>query len=244
MQLDDMFSSECGSGPACPGAGPTDTERWIVQGPNVDPALHPELVVPGYERLVSIDPDVIHAIRNWKLMETVDELGAWIADHYDGDALKVETRDRYLVDSDEADFQSWQRGGPGPDRAAKQGWLDWLAAHPFRNLHVLDSRNLTDYLRFELEWCYPDNVAAGAQTRILDLSEVDLAPSLAELTDFHVAGGRAAVVGYSRDGQFLHAREVGRPARLIAAGDRLWEAAEDFTAWWARHPELHQRRAA
>jgi hypothetical protein len=244
MQLDDMFSSSCGSGPACPGAGPTDTERWIVQGPKVNPAEHPQLVVPSHEGLVEIDPEVIHAIRNWELMETVDELGAWIGNLYDGDALKVETRDRYLVDSDEADFQAWHRGDRGPDRAAKRGWLDWLAGHPFRNLHVLDSRRLTDYLRFELEWCYPDNVAAGAQTRILDRADVDLSPDLAQLTDFHVVGGQAAVVGYDRDGRFLHARQVERPGRLIAAADRLWNAAEDFTAWWARHPELHQRRAA
>lgn len=217
-----------------------------MQGSTVDPAQHPRAVVPAHESLVEVTPDVIDAIRRMPFMD-IDELGDWIIDHYDRDAFRLETRDRYLVDSDEADYQSYLAGAAGPDREAKAGWLDFLAdaaeqGRRWRYLHILDSRDMTDYLRFELEWCYTDNETAGADIRVLDLAEVEVPEYLRDLDDFYLVDGHAAVLSYDSSGRYLYALPVDDPTRLIVARDRLWDAAEDFSDWWARHPEHHRGR--
>lgn len=142
----------------------------------------------------------------------LDELGSWIIDNHERDVFRLETLDRYFVDSDEADFRAYLAGAPAPDRAAKRGWLDWLAAaaaegRTWRRVHIV-RLPLTDYVRFEAEWCYLDNSAAGEQIRFIDLSETDIDLDYLHLDDYYIVDGRAAVLGYDGEGRFLHARVV------------------------------------
>lgn len=241
MQIDKRLR-ECGSGPACPAAYSTDTARWLMQGPRIDAATRPEIVVPSHEGLVEVTPDVIDLIRRQPFMD-IEQLGAWIMDHHEHDAFRLERLSRYVVPSDEPDFDAFMRGEPGPDMDAKQGWLDWLATvaetgRTWRNVHIIDE--WTPYLAFEFAWCYPDNVAAGADVRIIDLTETEIDDDLRRLDDFYVVDGLAAVVGYDKAGYFLYALPVDRAERLIEARDRLWDAAIPFTEWWRTHPDRHR----
>lgn len=244
MQIDRMLK-ECGSGPACPAAYPTDTARWLMQGTKVSATTRPDLVVPSHESLVEVTPDVIDLIRRQPFMD-IEQLGGWIIDHHQRDAFRLERLSRYIVPSDEADFEAFMSGAPGPDMAAKQGWLDWLSSvresgRTWRNLRVVDG--WTDYLAFECGWCYPDNVSAGADVRILDLGETDVPAELLDVDDFYIVDGHAAVVAYDKDGNYLYALPLDNPGRLIEARDRLWDAATPFADWWAGHPERHRRTA-
>ena len=250
MEIDSKFSA-CGELPACPAAYQTDTAKVIMQGSKVDPASQPGVVVPAHEVLNVITPDVVDELRRQPFMN-IAQLGEWIMDNYSHGVFRLETLSRYRVGgSDEANFQRYVAGEAGPDRAGKQAWLDVLAdAHDrgctWRNLHVIDSREMADYVRFELEWCYPDTAAAGAEIRIFDRAEADFPDDLLDLDDYYLVDDQAAVLGYAKDGTYLYALPVKHPSRLFAARDRLWDAAVPFAEWWARHPEHHRahRRAA
>lgn len=242
MRIDKRLT-ECGSGPTCPAAYPTDTAKWVMQGGKISAHLRATLGVPDHEDAVEVTAAVIEQIRRQHHMD-LEELGSWIIDNHERDVFRLETLDRYFVDSDEADFRAYLAGAPAPDRAAKRGWLDWLAAaaaegRTWRRVHIV-RLPLTDYVRFEAEWCYLDNSAAGEQIRIIDLSETDIDLDYLHLDDYYIVDGRAAVLGYDGEGRFLHARVVDNPSRLIEARDTLWNAAEPFAQWWQRHPE-HRR---
>ena len=50
---------------------------------------------------------------------------------------------------------------------------------------------------------------------------------------------------YSDAGAFVGANVVNQdPAVFVALRDMMWAAAEPFSAWWARHGELHRSRQA
>jgi len=258
VQIDRKLS-DCGSSPVCPAAYPTDTATWVMQGKRSadSPARRAELQVPADEVLSLVTPDVIDQIRRQRFMDA-DQLGTWVLERWEpagADSFRAEFLDRYVVESDEADFRAYVNGEGGPDQETKAGWLDFLRSHTtpqvrdgasfaartWRVVHVVDSRALTPYLRFEIEWCYPDNIAAGADVRILDKAEVEVPTWLLDLDDFYIVDGHAVVLAYDRAGEYLHALELEKADRLASARDLLWEAATPFAAWWARHPE--SRRA-
>lgn len=213
-----------------------------MQGPIVDPASQPSIPVPSHEGLVEVTPEVIDAIRNQPFM-TIEQLGAWIVEHHESDSFRLQTRNRYIVPSDETDFQRYLDGAAAPDREAKQGWLNWLTevkrtGKAWRNLHIVDQ--WTPYMGFICEWCYIDNEEFGATNRILDLSETQVPQELLQFDDFYLVDGHAAVVAYDRAGHYLYALPVDKPDRLADARDLLWDAGTPFTEWWARHPEHHR----
>ena len=134
------------------------------------------------------------------------------------------------------------RGAQGPDLVRKQPWLDRLAADHRAGIvnhrvHLLRSP-LTDYLRYECEWGYAPNVAAGEDVRILDLSEREAAEGLVD-HDFWLVDDRHVIrMHYDQHGRFLGGEPVDTLlARYQRARDAAVAAAEPFGAWWARHPE-------
>lgn len=50
---------------------------------------------------------------------------------------------------------------------------------------------------------------------------------------------------YDGRGRFVnaHVADRGEVAAYVRTRDVAWAAAEPFVTWWARHPELHRRRA-
>lgn len=79
----------------------------------------------------------------------------------------------------------------------KSGGLDQLradtaAGRRWRRVHVLRFP-LNDYLRYECEWCYTHNVAAGEDARILDATETPTGAALLSVGDFFVTDGEHAV---------------------------------------------------
>jgi hypothetical protein len=168
--------------------------------------------------------------------------------------FRMETLPAYAVTSDGDDFTRWLAGEREPTWERKNRWLDVLRAEraagkASRRVRVL-SEQLTEYERYSCEWGYALNAPAGEDIRVLHRGEHHL-PVDGDLEDFWIVdGGEVVVMRYDSDGRFLHADVVpaSQPDREFYAylwiADRMWESAEPFLDWWARHPELHRQVAA
>jgi hypothetical protein len=189
----------------------------------------------------------------------LEELGVFMDTHMTGSAFRLEARQTYEVASDGTDYRRYLDGEPHWTPERKQPWLDHLAAERaagrYRHRVRIVERPVTPYTRYECEWGYVPNVAAGEDVRILDLGEHQL-PDVGLhldrdwwlLTDAEGVA-RVVVMNYDENNQFVDAVALTDP-RLVSGfevvRDLLWSAAEPFTDWWSRHGELHRegRRAA
>lgn len=174
------------------------------------------------------------------------ELGDYLFSNQEASPLRHETLTLYSVPSDGGDFDRYLAGESAPDPEVGAAWRDFLrskaqAGTPVRRVRVLYDRP-TPYLLFEMEWLYTQNVTAGEQITILDLTEV---PRPAELVDdeFWMLGGDDVVLMHYRpDGTFIAGETVdGAAAAMFAKSAQVALAAgRPFTEWWAEHPEYHR----
>ncbi len=89
-------------------------------------------------------------------------------------AFRLELRQVYTMPG-EADELRRFRAGEKPPADHHYGWLDTMAAaraagKTVRRVRVV-RRPLTDYIRYEFEWGFVYNVAAGEDIRVLDLTD-------------------------------------------------------------------------
>lgn len=169
-------------------------------------------------------------------------------DRFTHDAFRYETLTRYDVESDGGEFARYLAGEPGPDPAVTGPWGDWVRAQLARGAQVRRLRVLTevpgDYLRFEMDWFYTANGAAGEQIRVLDLTERARPHGVALYEFWMLDGERAVLMQYDKGGRFLHGvvADAATVKQVRRARDVAWDAAEPFPEWWARHPQY--RRAS
>lgn len=172
-------------------------------------------------------------------------LRAWIDDHHSFDLLRVQTLRHYAVGED---LDRYIRGEDGPEPKAKAAWLDRLrtltaAGRRWRIVHALETP-LSPYLRYACEWGYAQNVPAGQDIRILDMTGRDNAADIATVGDFYVADQQhVLLMHYADDGSFLGAEpitEKPRQAMLRVIADLAWQHAEPFAPWWNTHTEFHR----
>jgi hypothetical protein len=183
-------------------------------------------------------------------MLTAAQLGEYIDAHLTRSAFRLELLAAYDVASDGDDFDRYQRGEPGPSLDRKQPWLDRLtrerdAGIANQRVHVL-SRPLTPYLRYECEWGYVPNAAAGEDIRIIDVTEQPAPGGLVDHDFWLVDDEYALRMYYDDQGRFLGARHA--PPDLLGAYRHAKRvalaAAEPFGDWWTSHPEEWRRNAA
>lgn len=181
----------------------------------------------------------------------LDEVGLdEYTDHFERDAFRHEVLTRYDVPSDDGEFARYLAGEPGPNPAVWEPWGRWVRQQINRGAAVRRVRVLATtpgaYLRFEAEWGYVANTAAGEDIRILDLTERDRPDDVID-TEFWMLDGECAVLMHYDDlGRFLHGETVeGNAAgRIRRARDAAWDAAEPFLDWWAGHPQFHRSSQA
>ncbi len=179
-------------------------------------------------------------------------LGDFIDAHYRtrGDTLfRMETLPAYSVGSDGTDWERWQSGATEPTWARKQPWLDVLRTDQENGLSQsrvrVFSAELTDYELYACHFGYVYN-AQFEDIRVLRRGEHAAADDLIGHDYWIVADQHVVPMHYDAHGRFLGA-EVLQPAQLdsyLRDRERAWAEAEPFTAWWARHSELHRRMAA
>lgn len=242
MRVTRTLRNQCGSNLDCPRVLDTDDpDKVLIQGARVtDPEIITQYRVPDQETLIEVPRTLIPEIGGAPML-SLGELAEYIREHHARDLFRLETRGDYSSGSDAADFRRWLRGHHGPDLDAKRGWLDHLradldAGRAWRRVHIVRTP-LTEYLRYEMEWCYIPNSDAGEDIRVLDLTATGL--DLPDVGDFFVVDGTTAIrMHYADDSTFLGATVVNAvPETYVALRDLLWSAAEPFSAWWARHPQ-------
>lgn len=170
---------------------------------------------------------------------------------YPGDRLfRMECLPRYMASpGEESDFQRFLAGAEGPDMARKEQWLDILRAEQQRGLISwrvrVFSEAMTEYERYEAEWCYVHNAAAGEDISVLRDGEHEMPDSVIREDFWLVNDALLIPMLYDEHGRFLGADLVSDRTAIapyLRARDAADGAAEPFTTWWERHTEFHQRR--
>jgi hypothetical protein len=164
--------------------------------------------------------------------------------------FRLETLDRYEVPIDGSDMSVYLAGGDQPPNPEKLAWQEHLRAERAAGIwrhrvHLIDTTHgLNDYLRYECEWGYTATTAAGEDVRILDLPIGRRPSELTEIDhDFWLFDSEWVVrMHYNADATF-HGGEL-MPADTVpsyrAAREAAWTRAEEFTSWWAAHPQYHR----
>lgn len=176
------------------------------------------------------------------------ELGE-LLDQAQRELFRLEVLDYYDVATDGGDFARYVAGESGPDPARKEPWLARLREDAARGLHncrvhVVRSP-LREYLRYEMEWGYAPNSAAGEDIRILDLAETAGPAGLPDHDFWLMDHSTAVIMRYDPAGRFLGA-EVAPEARLGCyrdAAQAAWQASVPFAVYWAAHPEYQRANA-
>lgn len=170
-----------------------------------------------------------------------------------GDVLqRVERLPHYAVEHQTAEQAAWERPDGQPDLPGKQPWFDVLAGWQADGMTVQRARILSAELtpdeRRTCNWDYP-YTGRWEQIRVLHRGEHPI-PDVVE-HDYWIirpAAGPVAVVAmhYSPSGEFIGARPVEgiEQAPYLREWALAWAIGEPFDTWWARHGELHRRRAA
>lgn len=179
------------------------------------------------------------------------QLGELIRSQFTHSAFRLETLDRYDVGSDGGDVARYLRGEREPERERKDAWLARLRAERAagkirQRVHVVQGP-LSDYLRYECEWGYLPNVAAGENVAILDLAERPRPPELDVDYDFWLLDDRLAVrMHYDAGGQFVGADVLAETElpHYRSVRDAALLAAEPFSSYWSRHPQYHRANQA
>ena len=189
---------------------------------------------------VIVPPSLVLGVRE---VLTLDQLGEFVAKHHTRDLFRLETLPFYNAASDADDVRRYLRGEPAPTAEAKRPWLDRIRADVtsgrfWRRIHAV-TQPLSDYVRYECEWGYVPNSAAGEQIRIAELT-----PALTQIGDFFVLDGMHVVRSYyDETGRFVNAGVMGDSASaapFLAIAELLWNQATNFSAWWNTHPRYHR----
>jgi hypothetical protein len=176
------------------------------------------------------------------------QLGEYIDSRFTTTLFRLEVLDRYDVGTDGGDLARYLAGEPGPDMRRKGPWMDTIRAEVARGLHTYRVHvvrgPLTGYLKFEFEWGYKFNAAAGEHIRILDLTAQPRPPALVDEDFWLIGDSDAVLMRYDPAGRFLGAevaaaRDV---PKYQAAKAAAWEAAVPFDTWWDAHPQYHRDR--
>lgn len=164
--------------------------------------------------------------------------------------FRLETLAEYAVDSDGDDYRRWLAGDPDPLSERKQRWLDVLRREKAQGRTTARVRILsaqpTDYERYSCEFGYALNAEAGEDIRVLRHGEHPTPAGLIMRDFWLVDDDEVVVMHYDPSGRFRGAQVL--PSAEIKAylvtRDALWDAAEPFPTWWARHPQLHRKLLA
>ena len=133
-------------------------------------------------------------------------------DEFAASAFRLEVRQTYTMPTEQPNLELFLAGGkkPAEHNAAWRGRIEAIVASGRTVQRAKLVRHpLTDYLRYQLAWGIPGNVAAGEDYRMVDITENDW--GLPD-QDFWLFDGTTVVhLDYHADGTFAGAELVEYP---------------------------------
>ncbi|MFC1402424.1 MULTISPECIES: DUF6879 family protein [Streptacidiphilus] len=161
-------------------------------------------------------------------------------EEFEREAFRLETLDNYNIPRGSDDLRAFLAGEEQPESYRQSSWVTTVreattSGKRMYRVHVL-ARPLTDYLRFELDWGYHRNAAAGEEFFILDTT--DQPNPLMGVPDFWLFDDAIVnVMHYDETAAFTGSEILAddRTAEFIAYRDTALAQAEPFVDWWAKH---------
>jgi hypothetical protein len=163
----------------------------------------------------------------------LDEFGK-LFDTFKRAAFRLETLSFYSVDEDD-EAEAFRLFCSGQPQAPKdREWPKLVAAacaagKTMQRVRIVRPP-VTDYLRFELSWGYPDNIAAGEVIRILPVVG-ELPAGIMDYDYWLFDDGIAVAMDYDEHGRFIGPRLVPDPAPYCRCRDRAMAAAVPFAEY-------------
>lgn len=160
-----------------------------------------------------------------------EDLGALFSS-FRRSAFRLETLPEYRVPQDADLLTMFLNGRPQPAWHKERPWLATVAEacasrKVMQRVRVVRPP-LTDYLRFQLAWGYPTNVAAGEDIRILELGADDEPPGMVH-EDYWLFDDAIVVrLEYDEHGSFLRPVEVRDVAPYRRCRDAVMARAVRF----------------
>lgn len=128
-------------------------------------------------------------------------------DGFSRSAFRLECLPIYSVESEREQFDAYLRGDSSANTGNRQ-WVDYVSnriaeGKEIARVHIIP-RDLTDYLRFEIDWCYSCNANAGESVRFIFEDELPNELSPRKLADFWLFDDEAVLIQrYGDDGRWL-----------------------------------------
>jgi hypothetical protein len=151
-------------------------------------------------------------------------------------AFRLECLPSYAVTEDDESeaFRLWLAGEQPPDKEREWPKLVASAVAAGKSMQRvrLGLEPLSDYLRFEMDWGYPSNVAAGEDIRILDHELAGLLK-----VDFWLFDDATAVVlEYDDEGRFIRPVVAESIEPYRQAKELALASSEPFDRYLERNP--------
>lgn len=141
---------------------------------------------------------------------------------------RLESLERYTVEPHEESFRLYLEGRPlPPGDGALDDWRQ-LVAEMTREGKTLTrvraiSGPMTPYARYELDWGYPGNAAAGERILILHVDDLAEVVGTGPVGDFYLFDDAVVLtMDYDAEGRPLPCRLITAPGE-VAAYRRTWE---------------------
>lgn len=132
--------------------------------------------------------------------------------NFEKSAFRLEVHQVYTMPNEKEEFDNFLTGGPKPDQSDNY-WHARIRANVAAGKTMTRAKvirqPITDYTRLLVEWAIPDNVAAGENYRIIDVSdrEVDLPTQ-----DFWMFDEKTVVhLNYRADGTQINRTLIDNP---------------------------------
>ena len=138
-------------------------------------------------------------------------------DNFRHSLFRLETLDFYAVNGDMLD--RYLAGEPLPPAGKSSDWLNFVrqataAGKSIQRIHVVP-RKLTPYLRYEIEWGYLYNAAAGEDIRLIVTDDPASVLGKPPLTDYWLIDDDAVGrMEYDAKGTFIGTTVITDPAEV------------------------------
>jgi hypothetical protein len=156
-------------------------------------------------------------------------------------AFRLENLDAYAVESERAEYQAYLAGDESKKTGNKK-WADYIYDHSqqgkvFERIHVIP-RELTDYLRYEIDWGYRYSAAAGERIFFAYRDDLPLNIAAQHLPDFWLFDESSCLIQRYDDGGAWLRSDILESAEGVAFLKSLRDEIKEVSFPMHAHPHV------